>query len=133
MHNLTTLVKRSARRSSLHLISWTDPEDRLEAVTSRLEDIASSTLPLPTTAAPHPPSDVVAASKLVRECFIQSHPPTNSDTSGKAISRPLPESVEAFDAFIRDVVGNYFALSQQLGGTVSDQVRIPNGNRYYCH
>ncbi|KAG9244204.1 adenylyl cyclase-associated protein-like protein [Calycina marina] len=102
MHNLTTLIKR------------------LEAATSRLEDIASSTVEPPTaksngtsTAVASPPSAPVAA-PLPPPIPALAEPV-------EANAEPLPESVEDFDSFIDGSVKKYVALSQELGGPVAEQ------------
>ncbi|RAL59696.1 hypothetical protein DID88_000329 [Monilinia fructigena] len=79
MHNLTTLIKR------------------LEAATSRLEDIASSTIP--------PPSDAPDAQ--------------NSNAIEEVVKEPVPESVAEFDDFIQGAVKKYVNLSDEIGGVVA--------------
>ncbi|KAH7022467.1 adenylate cyclase associated N terminal-domain-containing protein [Ilyonectria destructans] len=99
MHNLTTLIKR------------------LEAATSRLEDIASST---------DVPNDIPA-----------SNPPIASPSVATAISTPpaapappkpaaeaIPESIEEFDNFLSSAVDKYVKLSNQLGGLVAQQAAL---------
>ncbi|KAK2678158.1 CARP motif [Fusarium oxysporum f. sp. vasinfectum] len=109
MHNLTTLIKR------------------LEAATSRLEDIASSTEP-PADAAvlnqaiPSPPNPSLAAPP----------PPAASDSKAttpaaakpEPVAEPLPESIEEFDAFLNTSVDKYVKLSHQLGGLVAEQAAL---------
>lgn len=94
MHNLTTLIKR------------------LEAATSRLEDMASATIEAPKTngaapppTAPLPPAPVAAAAPA---------PP-------KPLPEALPESVEEFDAFIAGPLKKFVNLSDELGGPVAEQ------------
>ncbi|KAH6953259.1 hypothetical protein HG530_000066 [Fusarium avenaceum] len=110
MHNLTTLIKR------------------LEAATSRLEDIASSTTeptadtavlnqaisspPNPTLGAPAPPP--ASTSKAA----------TPTPASPEPATEPLPESIEEFDAFLNTSVDKYVKLSQQLGGLVAQQASL---------
>ncbi|KAI1384875.1 adenylate cyclase associated N terminal-domain-containing protein [Hypoxylon trugodes] len=101
IHNLVTLIKR------------------LEAATTRLEDIASSTIELPqavpaltaTVATPSGPSSVA------------SPPPSHSSTSNtkQAAPEPLPESIEEFDAFIDQSVDKYVKASNKLGGLIAEQ------------
>ncbi|EQK98259.1 hypothetical protein G6O67_000306 [Ophiocordyceps sinensis] len=94
MNSLTTLIKR------------------LEAATSRLEDIATSTdLPedLSTLGQPAPSvPDPSAASKGPRGSHLSP-------------SEPLPESIEEFDVFLSSSVDKYAKLSKQLGGVVAQQ------------
>ena len=89
---------------------------RLEAATSRLEDMASATIetpkingagvhsvgstgPLPPTpaAAPAPPPPVV---------------------------EPIPESVEDFETFLAGPLKRFVNLSDELGGPVAEQVGV---------
>ncbi|KAL7933819.1 adenylate cyclase associated N terminal domain-containing protein [Trichoderma chlorosporum] len=95
MHNLTTLIKR------------------LEAATSRLEDIASSTeLPkdVPGLGQPATPlSETAAAPPPLPP--VQKEPPQEA----------LPESIEDFDAFLNTSVDKYVKLSNELGGVVAQQ------------
>ncbi len=90
---------------------------RLEAATSRLEDMAASTIDLPKLngAAPTPaPTGPLPA------------PPTTSRAATeppKPIPEALPESVEDFDTFISGTVKKYVSLSDEVGGPVAEQVR----------
>ncbi|KAH7384781.1 adenylate cyclase associated N terminal-domain-containing protein [Cadophora sp. MPI-SDFR-AT-0126] len=93
MHNLTTLIKR------------------LEAATSRLEDMASSSIDIPAiNGAPTPaPTGPLPA------------PPVAKAPSPKPVQEALPESVEDFDAFIAGTVKKFVNLSDELGGPVAEQ------------
>ncbi|KAI0429860.1 adenylate cyclase associated N terminal-domain-containing protein [Xylaria sp. FL1042] len=104
MYNLVTLIKR------------------LEAATTRLEDIASSTIELPHVVpalsqpitSPPDPSD--GATPL----------PSASSSGTPAVSTPapqeqLPESVEEFDNFINQSVDKYVQASNKLGGLIAEQ------------
>jgi len=87
---------------------------RLEAATSRLEDIASATIesPKPNGASPHSPP---AAAPLP--------PPIPSVAEPvKPKADPLPESVEDFDSFINGTVKKFLTLSDELGGPLAQQV-----------
>lgn len=109
MHNLTTLIKR------------------LEAATSRLEDIATSTneLPqiVPALTEPVPPpshgSDVTASPAQHRssETPVPAAPPA----AKAALPEPLTESIEEFDVFINTSVDKYIKASNKLGGLISEQ------------
>ncbi|KAM3505521.1 hypothetical protein MY11210_007937 [Beauveria gryllotalpidicola] len=97
MHNLTTLIKR------------------LEAATSRLEDIATSTeLPkdVGALAAPAPASSAL-------------NPDASATVTPRSTPRPvpeeLPESIEDFDAFIDSTVADYVQRSNEIGGLVAKQ------------
>ncbi|KAF7535876.1 hypothetical protein G7054_g5020 [Neopestalotiopsis clavispora] len=99
MHNLTTLIKR------------------LEAATSRLEDIASSTTELPQGVpalqqGPTSPSTGVSPGTG----------PTETSTPTPAPPREsVPEVIEDFDAFIESSVGKYVQASNKLGGLIAEQ------------
>ncbi|KAH0532363.1 hypothetical protein TsFJ059_001065 [Trichoderma semiorbis] len=94
MHNLTTLIKR------------------LEAATSRLEDIASSTeLPKDVPGLGQP------ATPLSETAVVPTPPPVLKEEPQEV----LPESIEDFDAFLNTSVDKYVKLSNQLGGVVAQQ------------
>lgn len=98
MHNLTTLIKR------------------LEAATSRLEDIASSTIPPPST--PKTNGTTSVASPTVQAAT----PPTVvAPTIQTIIEDPVPESISEFDALIQGPVKKYVNLSDEIGGVVAEQ------------
>jgi adenylyl cyclase-associated protein len=90
---------------------------RLEAATSRLEDIATSTIevpktngsapPTPAPTGPLPQAPVPAA--LAPESEIQFTP-------------VLPQCVEEFDAFINGPLVKFVNISDELGGPVAEQV-----------
>lgn len=87
---------------------------RLEAATSRLEDIASSTIEIPqavpalkeTLASPPPTSQAIPDAP--------SHAPSAPD-------EPLPDSIEDFDAFLKTSVEKYWKLSEAIGGVIAEQ------------
>ncbi|KAI1348190.1 adenylate cyclase associated N terminal-domain-containing protein [Xylaria sp. FL0043] len=105
MYNLVTLIKR------------------LEAATTRLEDIASSTIELPHA--------VPALSQPITSPPDQSDGgatplPSASSSGTPAVSTPapqeqLPESVEEFDNFINQSVEKYVKASNKLGGLIAEQ------------
>ncbi|KAF5559703.1 adenylate cyclase-associated, partial [Fusarium napiforme] len=111
MHNLTTLIKR------------------LEAATSRLEDIASSTEP-PTDATvlnqaiPSPPNPSLAAPPPPAVSDSDSKATTPAAAKPESVAEPLPESIEEFDAFLNTSVDKYVKLSHQLGGLVAEQAAL---------
>ncbi|XMA16489.1 hypothetical protein WAI453_009280 [Rhynchosporium graminicola] len=84
---------------------------RLEAATSRLEDMASSSVELPTiNGAPTPaPTGPLPA------------PPVAKALESKPVIEALPESVEDFDAFIAMTVKKFVNFSDELGGPVAEQ------------
>lgn len=107
--------------SSDHNPRLTDLLARLEAATSRLEDIASSTIEIPqavpalqeTLATP-----VSGASKSASN--VGSVAPTTTP-SAPAADEPLPDSIDDFDAFLKTSVEKYSKLSTQLGGLIAEQ------------
>lgn len=92
--------------------------NRLEAATSRLEDIATST-ELPKDVAvlsqteTSPVSDSPAPKLPSQAALPNSAPRTNE---------PMPEAIEEFDQLISSSVDNYVKLSNELGGVVEEQV-----------
>ncbi|KAI9901487.1 hypothetical protein N3K66_003304 [Trichothecium roseum] len=94
MHNLTTLIKR------------------LEAATSRLEDIATAT---------ETPGHPLTAAEPSRQPSASSSPVPTVPTPKPSIEQPLPEAIEDFDVFIDSAVDKYVKLSQEIGGVVSEQ------------
>ncbi|KAI0191731.1 adenylate cyclase associated N terminal-domain-containing protein [Xylaria flabelliformis] len=104
MYNLVTLIKR------------------LEAATTRLEDIASSTIELPHA--------VPALSQPITSPPEESNGvtplPSASSSASPTVSTPvpqdpLPESVEEFDSFISQSVDKYVQASDKLGGLIAEQ------------
>lgn len=101
MYNLTTIIKR------------------LEAATSRLEDLATITPPgsedalAPTTPAA---GSRVALPTLAATGNASAAPPPPA-------AEPLPQSVEEFDEIIGSEVANYVALSEEIGGLIAEQAK----------
>lgn len=119
MHNLTTLIKRYSNPPSWHCFGNADKSNRLEAATSRLEDIATSvdgptpnglsgstTRDMETTAA-------VTESTATITAIPETKPP-----------EPLPKSIEAFDKIIDEEVAEYVEASTKIGGLVEEQVSL---------
>lgn len=98
MNNFTTLIKR------------------LEAATSRLEDIATSTI--------HKGAD--RNSTVAEQSANTSAPTVVAQTAApsKSAPEPLPDSVEDFDSFISDNIAKYVELSEGLGGPVAKQAAM---------
>ena len=88
--------------------------DRLEAATSRLEDIATST-----TLPEHQRSPSTANGTKT----IAASPAPAAAPVPRAMPEPLPDSVEDFDSFILDTVTKYVKLSEGVGGPVAEQAR----------
>ncbi|KAI0483157.1 adenylyl cyclase-associated protein [Xylariaceae sp. FL0804] len=109
MHNLVTLIKR------------------LEAATTRLEDIASSTVELPQA--------VPALSQTIATPPGQSGAGTPAPlpplpAAKQAPEEPLPESIEEFDVFISQTVDKYMKASNRLGGLIAEQAaKVMDGFR----
>ena len=87
---------------------------RLEAATSRLEDMATS------VDASHP--DTVAA--------INSASPAPTASAAVAVvepapqpAEPLPRSIEEFDRIIKEDVQGFVTASEKIGGLVEQQVQ----------
>lgn len=92
---------------------------RLEAATSRLEDIAQTTTQDPQDA--HHGVPAVAASAAA------ALPPSAAKSSPTPVNVPaaLPPAIEAFDALINNEVKRFANLSDSIGGLVAEQV-IPS-------
>lgn len=94
--------------------------DSLEAATSRLEDIATST-ELPKDAMPQLNQ---SASSPADASAVSTPPPAAAPSAApKPPSEPLPESLEEFDAFLNSTVDRFIELSNELGGPIAKQVR----------
>ena len=86
---------------------------RLEAATSRLEDMATSVDPS------HP--SLVSAIENENAPPTQGHPNATNAFSASP-PEPLPRSIVDFDNIIREVVGDFVAASEKIGGLVEQQV-----------
>jgi adenylyl cyclase-associated protein len=88
---------------------------RLEAATSRLEDIAQATID------PKGGSISDGVSPTSGPGLV----PTISAPAVKAapVPEPLPESIEAFDAFLDGPVKKFTSIATSIGGLVAEQVR----------
>ncbi len=87
--------------------------NRLEAATSRLEDMAASVIDLPTiNGAPAPaPTGPLPP------------PPARAPVQApKPVVESVPESVEEFDTFLNGAVKKFLDLSEGIGGPISEQV-----------
>ena len=91
--------------------SLTDTIRRLEAATSRLEDIASSS-PGPAPSVNGVPPDALA--NVVAAGASSAVP--------EPAPQPLPPAIEDFDVLINQDVKDFVRLSDELGGLVSEQV-----------
>lgn len=86
---------------------------RLEAATLRLEDMASSTIPLSGSQTVIEPAPSAPASTAVS-------PPAPAAPAPSA--PPVPESVEKFDECMSQTVQKYVKTSNVIGGLVAEQV-----------
>lgn len=99
--------------------------DRLEAATSRLEDIAQSAIELPQAVpALHQPSS--AAPESSASTAAPPPPPAApaapaAPTATAPPPEPVPESIEEFDSLISQSVDKYAKLSDAIGGHVAEQ------------
>ncbi|KAK4176013.1 putative adenylyl cyclase-associated protein [Triangularia setosa] len=110
MHNFTTLIKR------------------LEAATSRLEDIAQSAIDLESTAqTPQGPSSTTTPQSSTpapsARAVAAPPPPPPAPKPAAPAEEELPEAVEEFNTFITDVVEKWVKLSEEIGGPVAEQAR----------
>ncbi|KAL4809347.1 adenylate cyclase associated N terminal-domain-containing protein [Aspergillus unguis] len=93
MHNLTTLIKR------------------LEAATSRLEDMAM----------PLEDHDTQKSSGSAAPPEPQASERSAPAAPAAPAAAPLPPQIEDFDTLINKDVGNYVALGEKVGGLVAEQ------------
>lgn len=96
---------------------------RLEAATTRLEDIASSTVELPQavpdlTATVATPSNTSSPTRPTPQQAVSAPAPP---APVQVPQEPLPESIEEFDAFIDQSVDKYVKASNKLGGLIAEQ------------
>ncbi|KAF2842599.1 adenylyl cyclase-associated protein-like protein [Patellaria atrata CBS 101060] len=92
----------------------TDPVLRLEAATSRLEDIASSQANPDQNAGPQ-------SSTLVATTSASTVPKVDTSPPPQKVAESVPPSVEEFDELINGNLKAWIELSKQVGGVVSDQ------------
>jgi adenylyl cyclase-associated protein len=98
---------------------------RLEAATSRLEDIATSTLDPPAqNNAVSTPAATPAAPPAAPLASQRPAPAPAPAAAPKQVQEPLPESIEEFDEFLSTVVQKYVSLSDAIGGALSQQVYL---------
>lgn len=99
---------------------------RLEAATSRLEDIASSTEVSSDVAALEDPSSQPANVSTIASPPVAPSAPTPAPAPApKPAADPLPETIEDFDSFLNTSVDKYVQASNELGGLVAQQVGLP--------
>ncbi|KAI9745809.1 MAG: hypothetical protein M1818_000490 [Claussenomyces sp. TS43310] len=106
MHNLTTLIKR------------------LEAATSRLEDMSTIATEAPQTNGVPAATTPAAATAVNPASQSQTGPPPPSAAAVPPVIKtvePLPDLIEDFDSFIAKTVKKYVNLSDEVGGAVATQ------------
>ena len=135
MHNLITLIKRLVNEDSPALYTTftacnsghlpcnyvleqqaSTDQCRLEAATSRLEDIAST--PTDSGNVPNGVPSITGATIVPGS----SDHPENSVSTPKQVAAPLPPAIEGFDALINGDVQSFVNMSESLGGLVAEQV-----------
>jgi adenylyl cyclase-associated protein len=89
---------------------------RLEAATSRLEDIATS------VDSTHP--ETVAAISTAQATIAENAAAAAIPVAAAAPPEPLPRSIEDFDKLINEDVKAFVSASEAVGGLVQQQVRI---------
>lgn len=97
---------------------------RLEAATSRLEDIATSTHgldPIPRSVDPTPSSKSAA---LPPSAGSTATVPTAKTAAAAPVEEDLPAVVVEFDTIVKDDLAPLEKISQGIGGLVAEQVRF---------
>lgn len=100
---------------------------RLEAATSRLEDIANSAAEDPRSVA------TTAAAGSVNGDVTPSAPPAPAPPAKIDIPEPLeelPETVQGFDAMMNEELKPFAELSEKLGGLIAEQVSLTASFRW---
>jgi len=101
---------------------------RLEAATSRLEDIASSaqTFEQPSSAGHHGgPSDGSSlAVPSPGQMGLQTTSASSPGASQGQLAEPSPQSINDFNTLLRGDLRAYSDLSNALGGVVAEQVGL---------
>jgi adenylyl cyclase-associated protein len=99
---------------------------RLEAATSRLEDIASSAEgPAPHSAIAGPSSRSIAGAASAAPSINGDVTPTQGPAPKLAIPEPvvdLPQVVEDFDTMMNEDLKPFKEISEKIGGVVAEQV-----------
>ena len=92
---------------------------RLEAATSRLEDIASSTFEKPSALDAAPGAQSIAAAQAPARA---SAPPAAPGAPPAPSKADVPPMLAAFDALLDNELKHFVDLSKQLGGPIAEQV-----------
>lgn len=107
--------------SSDHNPRLTDLLARLEAATSRLEDIASSTIEIPQAVPALQETLATPASGASKTSSNATSAAPAAAPPAPAADEPLPDSIDDFDAFLKTSIAKYSKLSQQVGGLIAEQ------------
>lgn len=91
---------------------------RLEAATSRLEDMAMASSDTPLANGVQSPKGIAG----VQAPSLSAPPPPPPPAPAATKAEPLPEVVEDFDTFISTHVTPFVRASEDLGGAVAKQV-----------
>lgn len=94
---------------------------RLEAATSRLEDMAEKTVD-PINAAPATTTPPAAAAAIPAVISTPSPPPPPAPSKSAGPKLEIPETVADFNDFLVTTVQKFVNLSDEIGGAVSQQV-----------
>lgn len=94
---------------------------RLEAATSRLEDMATSVDPTARSDATTPtPANISAAVPQTAPAAPAAPPPPPAP-----VAEPLPATIEDFDKIIDSEVNKFVQAGEKIGGLVEEQVCGP--------
>ncbi|KAI5785020.1 adenylate cyclase associated N terminal-domain-containing protein [Peziza echinospora] len=105
MHNLTTLIKR------------------LEAATSRLEDLASIPSGVSSTIAT-PKADAGSTTSILSSGVTTTKPTPAPPAAPSPVAQAEPQAVLDYDAIINGEMKKYLELSSEIGGPVAEQSKI---------
>ena len=101
---------------------------RLEAATSRLEDIASSaqSFEQPSSTGHHggPPDVSSLAGASQGQMGLQQPSGATPGAPQAKLAEPLPQSITDFNTLLRGDLQTYRDLSEALGGVVAEQVGL---------
>jgi hypothetical protein len=98
---------------SEHQQSLTTLIKRLEAATSRLEDLASSSA-----------SSAAVSNNLSRNSVGGQPAAVSSQNNDAIVSGEVPPALAAYDELIEGPLKNFLELSKAVGGLVEDQVNF---------
>jgi adenylyl cyclase-associated protein len=93
---------------------------RLEAATSRLEDMATAVDPSKPLNA-----EVAAAEAQSLAAKQPDGAGPRSASAPAAVAEPLPKTIEDFDKILKEDVQVFLAASDKLGGLIHEQVSSP--------